>query len=197
MKRKKFFSIMFATMLSTSAILQAQDTTTVTPLGLAKDAFKGCTKLVEITLPANTQIVGDNAFAACPLLAKVVLAPGKLSTLTDTPFPDQDGLKIYVTDAAEKDKLDQKYGFTKTVVLVAEPTAVEQINTNTDFRIALSNGKVSVTLDKKAVNIGVYNMNGMCIAQQCASKGQTTTFNLAQGVYAVRIGQKSIRVLIK
>lgn len=209
MKRKTNYHILLLVLLAVATVphlrAQVQESTpqpcntqrAKAQLGLMEEAFKGCDNLTEVKLPANTEYVGKNAFTNCPALRKVVLAPAKLTTLTETPFPDQDGLKIYVTDIEEKEKLDNEYAFQKTIVIVGEPTSVSDTRMADPYHVSICKNILNITPGSQDTQVSIYDMRGICLAQRSIQRNEQAAFSLHQGVYIVKIGNESIRVLIK
>ena len=164
--------------------------------GLPDEAFKGCTHLTEIALPANTQTIGAHAFSDCPALAKVVVAPAKLATMGSDAFPDREGLVIYVADAEQMAALYAQYHFIKTRVTTATPTAITSVVASEPYHIRIAQGCLTVTPTDHETTVSIFRLDGTCEAQRTALRGESLSFSLTQGVYIVRIGHHSVRVLI-
>lgn len=54
---------------------------------IAKDAFKGCQTVVNVTIENGIETIGESAFASCPSLVRVVI-PESVTSIEDLAFSD-------------------------------------------------------------------------------------------------------------
>lgn len=76
---------------------------------VATDAFRGCTALETVTLPADIESVGAHAFADCPNLKSLTLA-GPLNTVNANAFEGSDNLTqvTLLSSVADAESLAQR-----------------------------------------------------------------------------------------
>ncbi|MBR3966490.1 MAG: GH92 family glycosyl hydrolase [Clostridia bacterium] len=82
---------------------------------IKSNAFKNCTALKNITIPATLTTIEANAFAGCTALTSVTLKAESVSSgfMTATSLPDSDGLVVYCNNNDVKAAFDN-LGYTKT-----------------------------------------------------------------------------------
>ena len=116
------------------------------------NAFNGCTALTSITVPATVTSIASNAFANCTALTSVYLETTEFTSglMTNTSFPDKDGLTIYCQNKAVKDAIDA-LGYTKTVAYYEQyVTGSETVGNEYSWTLDKETGILTFKDDKAA-----------------------------------------------
>ena len=97
-------------------------------MAIRSNAFKGCSGLTEITVPVNVTSIAANAFADCTALEAVYIESSTYTSglLTNTTFPDKDGLIIYCENKEVQNAINA-LGYTETKAVNVNATAVSGI----------------------------------------------------------------------
>lgn len=64
-----------------------------------------------------------------------------------------------------------------------------------DFKVTAENGVINVTVENGA-SVAVYNIAGVMFKNVKAAAGQTVSVNAANGIYLVKVGNKTVKVVL-
>lgn len=64
-----------------------------------------------------------------------------------------------------------------------------------NFNVNAANGMINVAVENAAM-VNVYNMAGMIVKSVKANAGQTVNVEVANGIYIVKVGAKSVKVAL-
>ena len=179
-------------------------------------AFKGCQSLVLDSLPAALQEIGKGAFEWCGKLSSVTL-PSSVKVIGDGAFSGCKNLKSLTVGIKTPPDIDKKNVFDDVPVAnvtltvpkgskAAYETApvwkeFKQISESTvanaavpEARIYAAEGLVYMTLPQ-AATVRIYNLNGVLVRSLTAPAGLTTVA-LPTGIYIVRTGERTEKVMV-
>ena len=206
------------TNIEEAAFLNCSKLTTVTiPVGVKKIgsyAF-ACSGLSSVAIPAGIDTISDGAFGDCWNLASVTL-PSSVKAIRESAFVACQNLRD-LTVGIKTPPVISKHVFdgvpvanvTLTVpkgskaAYAAAPVWKEfkQIGESTvgnvalpEARIYAAGGRLYLTL-QTAAPVGIYTLNGVLVRTFSAPAGETTV-TLPQGVYIVRVGERTEKVAV-
>lgn len=206
------------TNIEEAAFLNCSKLTTVTiPVGVKKIgsyAF-ACSGLSSVAIPAGIDTISDGAFGDCWNLASVTL-PSSVKAIRESAFVACQNLRD-LTVGIKTPPVISKHVFdgvpvanvTLTVpkgskaAYAAAPVWKEfkQISESTvgnvtlpEARIYAAGGRLYLTL-QTAAPVGIYTLNGVLVRTFSAPAGETTVA-LPQGVYIVRVGERTEKVAV-
>ena len=207
------------TNIEEAAFLNCSKLTTVTiPVGVKKIgsyAF-ACSGLSSVAIPAGTDTISDGAFGDCWNLASVTL-PSSVKEIRSTAFYGCKNLKSLTVGAKTPPAIRDKYVFWEVPVANVTLTVpkgskaayemapvwkeFKQIAESTvanaavpEARIYAAEGLVYIALPQ-AATVRIYSLNGVLVRSLTAPAGQTTVA-LPSGVYIVRTGERTEKVLV-
>lgn len=165
---------------------------TFTVTGIAEGAFDGMKQLANVTVPASVKSVGLNAFRGTVGLQSITFegqaVPYENSVL---PFYGiNTGATIYVP-AEAYDAFKAVHHSPCELKAIGESAITETVVA--PFTVSASNGCIAVSGVAPDCVTTVYGVNGVKVA---TLTGQAVTSPLAQGLYIVRIGDKSVKVAL-
>lgn len=64
-----------------------------------------------------------------------------------------------------------------------------------NFNVEATNGMINVTVDNAAM-VNIYTTNGMIVKSVKANAGQTVSLDAANGIYLVKVGEKTVKVAL-
>ena len=195
------------------------------PAGLQEidnSAFGGCENLSMVVFPDGMIRIGIYAFGYCSSLSFVML-PASVIEIGSGAFSECKNLKNFTINIKTPPAIDKNiYGIEQNVfegVSLANVTLTvpkgskaayaaapvwkefKQIGESTVANVALpeariyaAGGRLYLTL-QTAAPVGVYTLNGVLVRTFSAPAGETTVA-LPQGVYIVRVGERTEKVFI-
>ncbi len=116
------------------------------------NAFKDCTALTSITIPAAVTSIASDAFSGCTALTRVDLEATEFTSglMTNTSFPDKDGLTIYCENKTVKDAVEA-LGYTETQVVYDQyATGSETVSNEYSWSLDKETGILTFKDDKAA-----------------------------------------------
>ena len=154
--------------------------------------FRWCLNLRSVTLPASIKMIGFGAFMECKKLEEMTVKAKTPPILDNLVFAQVPVANVTLTvpkgskaayAAAPVWKEFKQIG-ESTVGNVALPEA----------RIYAAGGRLYLTL-QTAAPVGIYTLNGVLVRTFTAPAGETTVA-LPQGVYIVRVGERTEKVAV-
>ena len=163
----------------------------VTTIG--DNAFYGCGSLTSIELPVGLTTVGYRAFQYCSSLTSVYCKATIPPACDGNIFGDvtlKGTLYVPIGTKADYEAVDPWRNFW-TIEETYFTVGVEDAVQGEEVAVATDGNSIVVTGDD-AGRIEVYSVNG-----QCVYSGQETTIGgLAKGVYVVKVGNNTYKVLL-
>ena len=179
-------------------------------------AFNECESLTSVELPKNLSLLAGSAFRNCVSLTSVTI-PAGVKRIIPSAFEGCKNLKSLTVDMKTPPDINKKDVFggvpvanvTLTVpkgakaAYAAAPVwkEVKQIAESTvanasvpEARIYAAEGLVYMTLPQ-AATVRIYNLNGVLVRSLTAPAGLTTVA-LPEGIYIVRTGERTEKVLV-
>jgi len=184
-------------------------------------AFYSCTNLSSITIPPSVTSIGDNAFYLCSSLTSINI-PLSINSIGNLAFAGCTGLTSIYAYAATPSGLTSSinvfYSVDKSTCILHVPigsktayqgaiqwqdfTTIEEglpaaVNNAmaSKLKISIQNGHVILTGVTVGELITVYNLQGIAIYNQKADTEEVTVSLPAHGIYVVRVGTESVKVM--
>ena len=177
-------------------------------------AFNECESLTSVELPKNLSLLAGSAFRNCVSLTSVTI-PAGVKRIIPSAFEGCKNLKSLTVDMKTPPNIDKAFkgvpvaNVTLTVpkgskaAYAAAPVWKEfkQITESTvanaavpEARIYAAEGLVYMTLPQ-AATVRIYNLNGVLVRSLTAPAGLTTVA-LPTGIYIVRAGERTEKVMV-
>jgi len=162
-------------------------------------SFSNCSSLTSITIPASVTTIGYGAFVMCTGLTSIYVkatTPLALSDASDifwaiTPITSTCTLHVPVGTKSLYQAATVWKDFTS---IVADVTPVFNAKAS-NLKITTENGKAVISGLSQGTPLAVYNLQGTAIYNQQATS-ETVSINLpARGVYVVKVGNESVKVV--
>ncbi|GHT20682.1 hypothetical protein AGMMS4957_08280 [Bacteroidia bacterium] len=162
---------------------------------IEKKAFYDCSGLTSVTVPNSVTSIGESVFYGCSSLTAVICLATTPPSLDNSNFGSVSIDTLYVSAGSLNDyQNDPSWSseFSKIIAL----TSGTAIKTMSRDKIALnttSNGVVFET--KEATLVSVFNIAGQKVYQSVVNGSEEIRLN--KGVYIVRVGNESRKVIVK
>jgi hypothetical protein len=166
---------------------------TVTSLGAYSFYFS---KLNSIFIPSSVTTIGNAAFYNCTALQSIITnsaAPADLRNSTDVFYNINSSCVLYVPygTRAQYQSADQWNSISKIV----EATTAVNNPSDVKFTAYISNDQLIISNVEGKNLVEVYTLSGELVSQTYTN-GKTTSINLpAKGIYIVRIGAKTEKLI--
>lgn len=164
---------------------------------IGKRAFMRCNKLVSLTLPAKVTTIGDGALYNGRLTELISLNPVPPTLIEeDYSYRDQyDVTAVYVpAESLTSYKSSPVWkNFSQIEVIGSPVVGIEPVVGENSFEVKSGEGMIMVENLPPGTEIGVFGLNGGKIYEGvgCAVSG------LAAGMYVVKVGGNSVKVLVR
>jgi hypothetical protein len=174
---------------------------------IKKAAFTENQKLRLVVLPEGLDSLGLSAFENCPNLDKIYIKnpnpPFTTTTLggfeSNSPFSSiSENAVLYVpVGAKERYQKALYWKDFKDIREVSEfpTTAVEAMNMNDAASVSGGNGQITINASANATRYAVYSTDGRKVTEGVAKN--ETTVNVPSGLYIIKVGQKTSKVMVK
>ena len=162
--------------------------------GIDRFAFYVCTGITSLTVGSSVTNIGEFAFDGCPLATvycRSEVAPKGDDFFSESVFAE---CILYIPKGTLKSyKRTNPWSRFKNIV-ETEFSGVEEVGeTDRELKIAVKDGAVNVEGCAGNALIEVYSLNGTCVYRG----SDTRITGLTHGIYLVRVGAKSQKVMIK
>ena len=183
---KKIGSYAFACSgLSSVAIPAGIDT-------ISDGAFGDCWNLASITLPSSVKAIGEIAFFACRNLRDLTVGIKTPPVISKHVFEGVPVANVTLTVPKGSKAAYAAAPVWKEFKQISESTVGNV--TLPEARIYAADGRLYLTL-QTAAPVGIYTLNGVLVRTFSAPAGETTV-TLPQGVYIVRVGERTEKVAV-
>ena len=172
------------------------DTSYVIPAevtNIKEQSFDAARRLTSVTLPASVKVIGDGAFSGCKNLKSLTVG-------MKTP-PDIDKKDVFEQVSVANATLTVPKGSKAAYAAAPVWKEFKQIAESTvanasvpEARIYAAEGLVYMTLPQ-AATVRIYSLNGVLVRSLTAPAGLTTVA-LPEGIYIVRTGERTEKVLV-
>ena len=161
---------------------------------ISGNLFLWCEKLASVTLPASLKAIGYSAFYRCERLKNLTVG-------MKTPPAINENDDVFAQVPVANVTLTVPKGSKAAYAAAPVWKEFKQISESTvgnvalpEARIYAAGGRLYLTL-QTAAPVGVYTLNGVLVRTFTAPAGETTVA-LPQGVYIVRVGERTEKVFI-
>jgi len=165
---------------------------------IISSAFDGCSKLTSVSIPSSVTALGDVAFMSCSALTSISVnkaTPISLSSSANIFLGVNKSTCILHVPAGSKTAYSSAL-YWKDFTNIVEDLPAATFNAKaSNFKISTENGKAVISGLSQGTSLAVYNLQGTAIYDQKAT-AETVSVNLpARGVYVVKVGAESVKVL--
>ncbi|MCF8378752.1 MAG: leucine-rich repeat protein [Bacteroidales bacterium] len=170
-----------------------------TVLSIGNSAFFGCINLNSISIPNSITTIESNAFNYCTGLTSFYanpISPVNLSASTNVfQYVDRANCLLYVPSGSKND-YQNAHGWKDFVFIEEmEPTSSLDMNEN-EIIITVQNKQIRIQGVCPGEKLSVYNIMGALIFKQIAVSEYEEIGIETSGVYLVKIGDKSTKVIV-
>jgi len=155
-------------------------------------AFYDCISLTSITLPNSVLEIEGKAFHGCSSLTEIYSknpTPPSVYSFTDAM---KTTCKLYVPNGS-KQAYQTKWGWKADNIIEMDFTTINPVNKDNTTIKSVVNGICIET--KVQTPVSVYNLSGQTVYQSVING--SAEISLDKGVYVVRVGNESEKVIIK
>ena len=154
--------------------------------------FSWCEKLASVTLPSSVKAIGYSAFSGCKNLKSLTIGAKTPPAIDENVFGDVPVANITLTVPKGAKAAYAAAPVWKEFKQIAESTVSNVLLP--EARIYTADGRLYLTLPNAAL-VRIYNLNGTLVRTFMAPAGETTVA-LPQGVYIVRVGERTEKVAV-
>ena len=165
---------------------------------IKSNAFDNCTALTSVIIPSSVSYIGSLIFSDCVSLSSIStnrIIPVDLSS-SPSVFNNVNKttctLHVPVGSKTLYQAADQWKDFTSIVEDI--PAAVNNTTAGT-LKVNIQNGQAVISGIPVGEAVTVYNQQGTAIYNQPANSGTVAVSLPAHGVYVVRVGLESVKVV--
>ena len=156
-------------------------------------AFFNCSKLTSIYIPNCVKKIGAYAFGLCENLIEVICESSAPTTISYDTFYNIPTIATLYVPVGSKEAYANATGWKNFTNIVEddEITGLENTLTDNEVSVSVENGNIVINGADNA-KVEVYSVNG-----QCVYSGTATTIPVtAKGLYIVKVGNKSYKVIL-
>ncbi|MBO4810560.1 MAG: leucine-rich repeat domain-containing protein [Prevotella sp.] len=164
-----------------------------------RNAFTNCSSLSSVTFGSNLQTIGQWAFSGCPLLKEVISKCSRPSHI-DTQAFDEDTYReatLYIPEGTSVLYLVFNGWRNFLNIQEGEPNGILSVDADNALRVNGVRGGVMVNGAAASTPCQVYQLDGKLVCEQLLDGGSTMIPLPAGQVYVVRVGSKTIRVMVE
>lgn len=159
---------------------------------ISDGAFGDCWNLASITLPSSVKAIGEIAFFACRNLRDLTVGIKTPPVISKHVFEGVPVANVTLTVPKGSKAAYAAAPVWKEFKQISESTVGNV--TLPEARIYAADGRLYLTL-QTAAPVGIYTLNGVLVRTFSAPAGETTV-TLPQGVYIVRVGERTEKVAV-
>ena len=159
---------------------------------ISDGAFGDCWNLASITLPSSVKAIGEIAFFACRNLRDLTVGIKTPPVISKHVFEGVPVANVTLTVPKGSKAAYAAAPVWKEFKQISESTVGNV--TLPKARIYAADGRLYLTL-QTAAPVGIYTLNGVLVRTFSAPAGETTV-TLPQGVYIVRVGERTEKVAV-
>jgi hypothetical protein len=164
---------------------------------IGEGAFKYCVNLTSVSIPTNVNSIGSDAFGVCVKLDSVYVyssTPVDLSLSSSVFESISSTCKLFVP-AGSKEAYQNAYQWKDFKQIIDMTTGLQSIG-KSNIKIETNNGKLIINNAESGNVVQLYSASGFKIKEQRVENSQTS-FSLPSGIYMIRIGNYSGKVVVK
>ena len=184
--KKIGFAAFASTVLTSVVIPDGVDT-------ISDMTFRWCLNLRSITLPASIKMIGFGAFMECKKLEEMTVKAKTPPIVDNLVFAQVPLANVTLTVPKGAKAAYAAAPVWKEFKQISESTVGNV--TLPEARIYAAGGRLYLTL-QTAAPVGIYTLNGVLVRTFTAPAGETTVA-LPQGVYIVRVGERTEKVMVE
>ena len=184
--KKIGFAAFASTVLTSVVIPDGVDT-------ISDMTFRWCLNLRSVTLPASIKMIGFGAFMECKKLEEMTVKAKTPPILDNLVFAQVPVANVTLTVPKGSKAAYAAAPVWKEFKQISESTVGNV--TLPEARIYAAGGRLYLTL-QTAAPVGIYTLNGVLVRTFSAPAGETTVA-LPQGVYIVRVGERTEKVMVE
>ena len=164
-------------------------------------AFRRCSSLTNITIPKSVKTIGSEAFTDCSGLTKIYANPSIPISLTFSNsvfyYVDKTNCTLSVPKGS-KAAYDKAFQWSEFKNIIEEDIAngIEPIHTN-NFKFYIVDNQLKFSLMSSNEHVYVANIDGKIIYNKNANTQDLTITLPTKGMYVVRVGNKSIKLIVE
>ena len=172
-------------------------TSAVIPEGvdtISSGLFSWCEKLASVTLPASVKAIGDGAFYGCKNLKSLTVGAKTPPAIRDK--------YIFLGIPVANVTLTVPKGSKAAYAAAPVWKEFKQISESTVGNVALPEARIYAAVGRlyltlqTAAPVGIYTLNGVLVRTFSAPAGETT-LTLPEGLYIVRVGERTEKVMVE
>ena len=160
---------------------------------ISRMTFRLCLNLRSVTLPASIKMIGFGAFMECKKLEEMTVKAKTPPIVDNLVFEGVPVANVTLTVPKGAKAAYAAAPVWKEFKQIAESTVSNALLPET--RIYTADGRLYLTLPN-AASVRIYNLNGTLVRNFTAPAGETS-ITLPQGVYVVRAGERTEKVVVQ
>ncbi len=166
----------------------------VTSIGMG--AFNECRSLKTVTIPASVNSIGNNAFKNCTGLISIYAEAGIPIALSADVFKGVNKTTCVLTVPKGAKALYQAADQWKDFIYINENQFTEIADPSTSvFKINLQNRHLIISEIPAGESVSIYNLGGQIVFRSNGFSEKVSVPLLAPGLYIVKIGNKTVKVM--
>ena len=165
---------------------------TYSVISIGKEAFRDCNGLTSVIIPNSVTSIGSYAFSSCSGLEEIICESVTPATAYSNTFTTVSATATLYVPIGAKNAYVKAEGWNVLTNIVEDDvkTGVESTLAE-DVNVSVENGNIVINGADNA-KVDVYSVNGQCVYSGNATNIPVT----AKGLYIVKIGNKSFKVIL-
>ena len=158
-------------------------------------AFWGCNYLKLLTIPSSVASIGENGFDGCKSLSSIRINAISPPSVEDYTFNEVDKSIPLIVPTGSLNSYRNASGWKDFIKIIG--MSIDSVNPeDPEYSITVINGKVTLTniLGKK---VALYDLSGRNIFQKSISQDSEVITVGIQGLYLLRVGNQSAKVMVQ